>query len=50
MNKDPMSFSIIFLGICILLATWFISKSFKFEPTYEIQEEALSSELISPNE
>lgn len=27
MNKHIMSFSIIFLGICILLGSWFISQS-----------------------
>jgi len=29
MNKNLISFSIIFLGLCIVLGSWFISQSLK---------------------
>jgi hypothetical protein len=45
-----MSFSIIFLGICILLGSWFISQSLKSEPVIKTQEEQVRYELISPND
>ena len=50
MNKHLMSFSIIFLGICILLGSWFISQSLKSEQVNKTQEEQFRYELISPND
>ena len=50
MNKHLMSFSIIFLGICILLGSWFISESLKSEQVNTTQEEQFRYELISPND
>ena len=50
MNKHIMSFSIIFLGICILLGSWFISQSLKPEQVDVTQEEQFRYELISPND
>ena len=50
MNKHIMSFSIIFLGICILLGSWFISQSVKIEQVDAKKEVQFRYELISPNE
>lgn len=50
MNKHLMSFSFIFLGICILLGSWFISQSLKSEQVDVTQEVQFRYELISPNE
>lgn len=50
MSKHNISFSIIFLGICILLGSWFISQSLKSEQVNVIQEEHFRYELISANE
>ena len=50
MNKHIMSFSIIFLGICILLGSWFISQSLKTEQVDETTEVEFRYELISAND
>ncbi len=50
MNKHLTSFSIIFLGICIFLGSWFISQSLKSERVIKTQEEQFRYELISPND
>ena len=50
MNKHLMSFSIIFLGICILLGSWFISLSLKSEQVNKTEDELFRYELISPND
>ncbi|MFE4898264.1 hypothetical protein [Peribacillus butanolivorans] len=50
MNKYLMSFSIIFLGLCLLLGSWFISQSLKSEQVNPTQEEQFRFELISPND
>ncbi|MFE0503962.1 hypothetical protein ACWF7H_24790 [Peribacillus butanolivorans] len=50
MNKHLMSFSIIFLGLCLLLGSWFISQSLKSEQVNPTQEEQFRFELISPND
>ncbi|MGE7765598.1 hypothetical protein [Peribacillus sp. NPDC096540] len=50
MNKHLMSFSIIFLGLCLLLGSWFISQSLKSEQVNPKQEEQFRFELISPND
>ncbi|MEB2298736.1 hypothetical protein LAV72_03735 [Lysinibacillus xylanilyticus] len=55
MNKNLMSFSIIFLGFCILLGSWFISQSLTSEQVNktkekQIKEEQFRYELISPND
>jgi len=58
MNKHLMSVSIIVLGLCILLGSWFISQSLKSEQVNNkqeeqvniMQEEQFRYELISPND
>lgn len=50
MNKHIMSFSISFLGICILVGSWFISQSLKPEQVEEQTEAPLRYELISVND
>ncbi|MFD4820431.1 hypothetical protein [Peribacillus butanolivorans] len=50
MNKHLMSFSIIFLGLCLLLGSWFISQSLKSEQVNTTQEEQFRYKLISPND
>ena len=45
-----MSFSIIFLGICFLLGSWFISQSLKSEQVNKTKDELFRYELISPND
>ena len=50
MNKHIMSFSIIFLGICILLGSWFISQFLKLEQVDETTETQFRYELISAND
>ncbi|MFJ7646914.1 hypothetical protein ACIQ1H_05165 [Lysinibacillus sp. NPDC097279] len=50
MNKHLMSFSIIFLGICILLGSWLISQSLKSEQVNKTEHELFRYELISPND
>ena len=50
MNKHLVSFSIIFLGICILLSSWFISQPLKSEQVDTTKEAPFRYELISPND
>lgn len=50
MNKHLMSVSIIFLGICILLGSFFISQSLKSESINKTLDEQFRYELISPND
>ena len=50
MNKHSVSFSIIFLGICILLSSWFISQSLKPEQVDTTKEAQFRYELISPSD
>lgn len=50
MNKHIMSFSIIFLGICILLGSWFISQSLHSKQEDAAKEAQFRYELISANE
>jgi len=50
MNKNFMSFSIIFLGFCILLSSWFISQSLTSEQVNKTKKEQFRYELISPND
>lgn len=50
MNKNLLSFSIIFLGICLLLGSWLISQSLKSEEVNTTQVEQFRYELISPND
>ena len=50
MNKPFVSFSIIFLGICILLSSWFISQSLKSEQVDETSEAEFRYELIPAND
>lgn len=50
MNKHLMSFSIIFLGLCILLGSWFIAQSLKSEQVNKTDKELSRYELISPND
>lgn len=52
MNKNLMSFSIIFLGLCIVLGSWLISQSLKLPNKEEIikQDDKFRYELVSPNE
>ena len=50
MNKHLVSFSIIFLGICILLSSWFISQSLETEQVDETSEAEFRYELISAND
>ncbi len=50
MNKPFVSFSIIFLGICILLSSWFISQSLKSEQVDETSEAEFRYDLISVND
>ena len=50
MNKHIKSFAIIFLGICILLGSWFISQSLKIEQVERTTEVELRYELISAND
>ena len=50
MNKNNMSFAIIFLGICILLGSWFISQSLKSEQVDGTTEVEFRYELISAND
>ncbi|MGE7946921.1 hypothetical protein [Lysinibacillus sp. NPDC093688] len=55
MNKNLMSFSIIFLVFCILLGSWFISQSLTSEQVNktkekQTKEEQFRYELISPND
>ncbi len=45
-----MSFSIIFLGFCILLSAWFIAQSFTSEQVDKTKQEQFRYELISPND
>lgn len=45
-----MSVSIIFLGICILLGSFFISQSLKSKSFNKISDEQFRYELISPND
>ena len=47
MSKNLQSLSIIFLGVCILLGSWFISQSLKVIPTSDDQ---YRYEFISANE
>ena len=50
MNKPFVSFSIIFLGICILLSSWLISQSLETEQVDETSEVEFRYELISAND
>ncbi|PFO08400.1 hypothetical protein COJ85_03945 [Bacillus sp. AFS076308] len=53
MNKNLISFSIIFLGLCIVLSSWFISQSLKSFQNNEDKvkrDDPFRYELISPNE
>ena len=50
MNKHIMSFSIFFLGICILVGSWFISQSLKHEQVEKQTEAPLRYELLSVND
>ncbi|MFJ8512059.1 hypothetical protein [Lysinibacillus xylanilyticus] len=50
MNKHIMSYSIIFLGICILLGSWFISQSLHSKQEDAAKEAQFRYELISANE
>ncbi|MFJ7698602.1 hypothetical protein [Lysinibacillus fusiformis] len=50
MNKNLMSFSIIFLGFCILISSWFISQSLTSEQVDKTKQEPFRYELISPND
>ena len=50
MNKHIMSFAIIFLGICILLGSWFISQSLKTEQVDGTTEVEFRYELIPAND
>ncbi|WP_419883166.1 hypothetical protein ACN6MY_05985 [Peribacillus sp. B-H-3] len=53
MGRNLMSYSIIFLGICILLGSWFISQSLKTQQNKQnivTQEDKQRYELITPNE
>ncbi|WP_232696108.1 hypothetical protein [Brevibacillus daliensis] len=52
MNKNLQSFSIIFLGICILLSSWFISQSLRStnQQVNSTSNEQFRYEFISPNE
>lgn len=50
MNKHIMSFSIIFLGICILLGSWFISQSLQSKQEDAAKEAQFRYKLISANE
>ncbi len=45
-----MSFSIVFLGFCILLSSWFISQSVNSEQVNKTEEEQFRYELISLND
>ena len=47
MNKHIVSFSIIFLGICILLGCWFISQSIKPTQVVVTKEAQSRYELIT---
>jgi len=49
MSKNMQSIPIIFLGVCILLGSWFISKSLKSEVTTP-SEQQYRYEFISANE
>ena len=50
MNKHIVSFSIIFLGICILLGCWFISQSIKPAQVVVTKEAQSRYELITPDD
>ena len=47
MDKHIMSFSIIFLGLCILLGSWFISQSIEPEQVFVTTEGDSRYELVS---
>ncbi|WP_341320984.1 hypothetical protein NSQ62_15220 [Solibacillus sp. FSL H8-0523] len=50
MKKHLTSISIIFLGICILLGSFFISQSLKSKSVNKTSNEQFRYELISPND
>lgn len=49
-NKNLMSYSIIFLGLCILVGSWFILQSIQSNQFKTSQKEQFRYELISPND
>lgn len=50
MQRNLTSISIIFLGICILLGSFFISQSLKSKSVNKTDNEQFRYELISPND
>lgn len=50
LKKNLTSISIIFLGICILLGSFFISQSLKSKSVNKTSNEQFRYELISPND
>ncbi|KGP91268.1 hypothetical protein N780_08705 [Pontibacillus chungwhensis BH030062] len=51
MSKNIQSISVIFLGVCILLGSWFISQSFESDNKVSpVSEEQYRYEFISANE
>lgn len=53
MNKNLMPFSIIFLGLCIVLGSWFISQSLKDNRNQKVVVTPSNNfryKLISPNQ
>ncbi len=52
MNKNLMAFSIIFLGLCIVLGSWFISQSLRFkkDDVVKIQQEQNRYEYIKTSD
>ncbi len=52
MSKNLMAFSIIFLGLCIVLGSWFISQSLRFKKdnVIKIQQEQNRYEYIKTSD